>query len=45
MSQTKEALKLVGQLKFYDNTLPELQKGEKNFRYFSKNWYKHTKDR
>ena len=41
---------MVGPLKFYDNILTELQKDVKNFkggnlRYFSKNWYKYTKDK
>ena len=50
ISQTKETLKLVGPLKFYDNILTELQKDVKNFkggnlRYFSKNWYKYTKEK
>ena len=41
---------MVGPLKFYDNKLTELHKDMKNFaggnlRYFSKNWYKCTKDK
>ena len=41
---------MVGPLKFYDNILTELQKDVKNFkigklRYFSKIWYKYTKDK
>ena len=41
---------MVGPLKFYDNILTKLQKDVKNFkggnlRYFSKNWYKYTKDK
>ena len=50
ISQTKETLKLVGPLKFYDNILTERQKHVKNFKggnlqYFSKNWYKYTKEK
>ena len=50
MSQTKETLKLVGPLKFYDNIITEFQKDVKNFkggnlRYFTKNWYKYTKNK
>ena len=50
ISQTKETLKLVGPLKFHDNILTELQKDVEHFkggnvRYFSKNWYKYTKDK
>ena len=46
----KKTLKLVGPLKFHDNILTELQKDVENFkggnlRYFSKNWYKYTKDK
>ena len=49
ISQTKETLKLVGPLKFYNNILTELQKDKKNFErgnlvYFSKNWYIYTKN-
>ena len=50
ISQTKKSLKLVRPLKFHDNILTELQKDVENFkggnlRYFSKNWYKYTKDK
>ena len=31
ISQTKETLKLLGPLKFHDNTLTELQKDVENF--------------
>ena len=49
-SQAKETLKLVGPLKFHDYMLNELQKDVENFkggnhRYFSKNWYKYTKNK
>ena len=41
---------MIGPLKFYDNILTKLQKDVKNFkggnlRYFSKNRYKHTKNK
>ena len=50
ISQIKETLKFVGPLMFYDNILTELQKDVNkskggNLRYFSKNWYKYTKDK
>ena len=50
ISQTKKTLKLVGPLKFHNYMLTELQKDVENFkggnlRYFSKNWYKYTKDK
>ena len=37
---------MAGRLKFHDNILTELQKDVRyNFKYFSKNWYKYTKDK
>ena len=41
---------MVGPLKFYDNTLTELQRDMKTFvrsnlTYFNKKWYKYTKDK
>ena len=41
---------MVGPLTFYYNILTELQKDVENFkggslRYFSKNWYRYTKDK
>ena len=41
---------MVRPLQFYDNILAELQKHVKNFKggnlkYFSKNWYKYSKDK
>ena len=50
ISRTKEILNLLGPRKFYDNILTKLQKDVKNIkggnlRYFSKNWYKYTKDK
>ena len=41
---------MVGPLKFYDYILTKLQKDVENFkganlRYFSKNWYRYTKDK
>ena len=41
---------MVGPLKFHDYMLTELQKDVENFKggnfkYFSKNWYKYTKDK
>ena len=41
---------MVGPLKFHDYILTELQKDVENFkggnlRYFSKNWYRYTKDK
>ena len=48
ISQTKETLKLVGQ--FHDHILTVLEKDVENFkggniRYFSKIWYRYTKDK
>ena len=46
----KRNIKIGRSSKFHDNILTELQKDVEhfkggNFRYFSKNWYKYTKDK